>query len=446
LKILVTPGRSLHGIVKLPGDKSLSHRAALFSALAEGKSEIRNFLVSGVTDAMLCCLAALGVSYHLEETTLVVEGVGLHGFERPSSPLDCGNSATTLRLLAGALSESGTEAILTGSPGLLRRPMDRIVEPLRQMKVPISTSPKGTAPLKLIARKTGSKLSSLNYELPVASAQVKSCLLLAALDAEGISMISEPGPSRDHTERMLAGMGVKIITASRKVTVHPTDRLNPLEIQLPGDFSSAAFLIVAGLVTSDSEVVIKDVGLNPTRVGLLDVLQSMGAEIEIKVRPDQAGESIGDLHVRSSRLNKSIVSGNLVVRMIDEFPIFAVAAAYAQGESIVSEAVELRYKESDRITAMCQELSSVGGIVNETQDGFRIKGKKLQGGKIVDPRGDHRLAMALAVAGLASEEAITINQAEILSESFPEFLTILQALGADIQICSDEPEDVNTTG
>jgi 3-phosphoshikimate 1-carboxyvinyltransferase len=433
----------LRGETAAPGDKSISHRAALFAAMAEGDSRIENYLVSGVTNAMLTALTALGTPWALNGTTLQVHGMGRMGFYPPQEPIYCGNSATTLRLLAGALAASGLPAVLDGSPSLCRRPMDRIVEPLRSMGVPVETAEGGCAPLQLGHRPALTPLKPLVYVMPVASAQVKSCLLLAALSASGPSVISEPSVSRDHTERMLSGMGVQIETrfhTTQKQTripvirlIPPTKALQPLNIAIPADFSAAAFLIVAALTAPDSDIVIPRVGLNPTRIGLLQTLVEMGANITVSQQNWQSGEPVGDLRVRTSRLRGVAVSGERVVQMIDEFPAFAVAAAFAEGQTTVTQAQELRYKESDRISALCQELQRQGADLMELPDGFVVNGEgHLPGGQTVDAHGDHRLAMALAAAGVGSDRPVTVENAEIMAESFPDFSHALEALGADV--------------
>ncbi|HLE15165.1 MAG TPA: 3-phosphoshikimate 1-carboxyvinyltransferase [Anaerolineales bacterium] len=439
MKLTSSPGRPLQGMAALPGDKSLSHRAALFAALAEGESRIENFLVSGVTQAMLQALAALGVSWQLADSTLTVQGRGLRGLQPPVAPLDCGNSATTIRLLAGALAAAGVPAILDGSPGLRRRPMERIVEPLQQMGVPIQAED-GRAPLSLQAGRF--PLCALDYALPVASAQVKTCLLLAALAGDGPTTLREPGLSRDHTERMLGSMGVSV--TREKINSSQQDQyetrlvppkplgLKPINLSLPGDFSSAAFLITAALITPGSIMTLKEVGLNPGRTGLLDALLAMGARIQITAQSTRNGEPVGDLIVKHSQLHAAQVAGGQVSRMIDEFPVFAIAAAFADGITTVKDAAELRHKESDRISALCQELDSLGVNVAEFPDGFSIHGSGIVRGGIVQAQDDHRLAMSLAVAGLAAEEPVILQGAKIISESFPGFVTTMQNLGADL--------------
>ena len=454
MKLIVSPGSPLRGEAILPGDKSISHRTALLAALAEGPSRLRNFLDAGVTRPMLEALTALGVHWALESPagqgptltgspTLTVQGRGWRGLRPPPAPIDCGNSATTLRLLAGALAGAGLPAVLDGSEGLRRRPMRRIVDPLQQMGAPI-TATQGHAPLNLDARPVERPLAPLKYTLPVASAQVKTCLLLAALTASGPTCLREPGPSRDHTERLLASMGASIARKGPSaetggfhevgLTPRGTRPLAPLQLDIPGDFSSAAFILVAALIIPGSEVRLPAVGLNPTRTGLLEALKAMGADIRIANQTERHGEPVGDLTVRHSTLHGIYVSGDLVVRMIDEFPIFAIAAACAQGPTTVRQAVELRHKESDRIAALCGALRALGVKTDEADDGFTIHGGAPILGGDVDAQGDHRLAMALAVAGLAARQPVRVHGASVLAESFPRFPQTLRRLGADLRV------------
>ncbi len=406
--------------------------------MADGSTTVRNFLVSGVTEAMLNSLKRLDVSWRLDGTTLVVQGVGLEIRDRLPVILDCGNSATTLRLLAGAAAAWGRPVLLDGTPGLRRRPMGRIINPLRQMGVAISGE-QDRAPLTLGV--SPRPLSPLRWELPVASAQVKSCLLLAGLAADGETELTEPGPSRDHTERMLSAMGVEVQSQSigagrcwtRLKPPHPLN-LAPLDLILPGDISAASFIIVGALLVPGSRVVLRGVGLNPTRTGLLETLKEMGADIEVSGLSEQGGEPVGDLIVRSSALRGGRVNGERVVRMIDEFPAFAVAAAYAEGETTVLEAEELRHKESDRITALGDELRRLGVDFRETPDGFAILGGRPIRGGHADSHGDHRLAMSLALVGLASQEPVRVSGASVIHEFFPGFAGLLSSLGADARL------------
>jgi len=439
MKITTQPGSPLRGSITLPGDKSISHRAALFAALAEGGSHVENFLTAGVTEAMLSALTSLGVEWERKDNALTIHGRGLGGLSTPSDVVDCGNSATTMRLLAGALAAGNVSAVLDGSSGLRQRPMLRIVGPLREMGVLIEASSNGTAPLKLRARPADQHLRPLDYRLPVASAQVKSALLLAALACDSPTSIQEPGQSRDHTERMLASMGVDLTVRNSDsqpiITLDPPSSagLNPICLTIPGDISSAAFTIVGTLITPESEVILRGVGLNPTRTGLLDVLLEMGADIRVSNRRENQGEPIGDLTVGHSSLRGVSVAGPQVVRMIDEFPVFAVAAAFAEGQTTVRDAEELRHKESDRIAKICQELRVLGVDLQEAPDGFTINGGKPISGGEVHAHGDHRLAMALTVGGLAAQRPVTVEGVEIIAESFPGFITTLQSLGAALR-------------
>lgn len=420
--------------ISIPGDKSLSHRAALFSALAKGESHITNFLDSGVTRAMLNSLTALGVQWSLNDGLLSISGQGLQTFQTPLEPLNCGNSATTLRLLAGALAASGVAAVLDGSDGLRKRPMGRIVQPLRQMGVALQSSAQGTAPLVLSARPENQSLIAGKFQLEQASAQVKTCLLLAGLAGDGEIEIIEPAPSRDHSERMLRAMGVKVFARDRLTVVMqpPSSSLLPLNMRLPGDFSAAAFLIVAAVLVPGSQLWLRGIGLNPGRTGLLEILMEMGADISILNQSEQGGEPQGDIFVCASKLQGVKVSGDRVVQMIDEFPIFAVAAALAEGETQVTDAVELRFKESDRIAVLVKQLALIGVNITEHPDGFVIKGGQPIAGGEVDSQGDHRLAMSLAVAGLVSQQPVVIRQAEMINESFPQFVELVNRMGGQM--------------
>lgn len=417
----------LTGAYRPEGDKSLSHRALLFAALAEGESTIRRFLIGGVTRAMLRCLKALGVEWTLDEAQhiLKVKGVGLKGFKSPTEPLDCGNSATTFRLLAGAVAGAGIQCVLDGSAGLRKRPMARIIDPLRMLGAEIE-SPNQCAPLTF----KPATMSSLNYVLPIASAQVKSCLLLAALSGNAPTAILEPGPSRDHTERMLAAMGARVKNFSEgygAVVLPQTEPLQPLDTELAGDISSAAFLMVAATLLPGSDFVLEKVGINPTRTGIVDALRAMGADITFENESEMAGEPVADIRIRAvEQLHATSIQGDLVVRMIDEFPAFMIAAAYASGETVVRDAAELRTKESDRIAIMAANLQRLGVAIEEYPDGFRISGTgKIPGGATVSAHGDHRIAMSMALAGLRAEAPVAIEHFEMLNESFPDFPRVL---------------------
>jgi len=439
----INPGNKLIGEVSLPGDKSISIRFALFALLAQGESRAKNFLTSGITKTILKALSDIEIEWRLENDNLLVVGKGIDGIHAPRKPIYCGNSATALRLLAGVFAAAGIQAILDGSPSLRQRPMQRIIEPLQALGVEINLSKDGLLPIFLVARQPRKYLNSTDIRLEVASAQVKTCVLIASLACSGEVTIQEPSQSRDHSERMLKQMGVIINRINddnySSIRINPIGKtpLTPLVINIPGDFSAAAFFIVAGLITPESKILIRNVGLNPTRIGLLSALREMGAKISVINYNEQATEPFGDLLVFFSQLHGINISGNRVVQMIDEFPIIGIAAAYAKGITTVVEAEELRYKESDRISVLCKTLRELGVQVQEKRDGFTINGNgKLKGGITIDPEVDHRNAMAFAIAGLAAESPIEIKNPEIIDESFPDFLLTLKSLGADIVLCN----------
>lgn len=415
--------RPLMGTCPVPGDKSLAHRSALFAALAEGESRISNYPDSGVTRAMRGALASLGVPSSLDGDVLCVRGNGFRPFPNVGAVAFCGNSATTIRLLAGTVAGTGSTAVLDGSEGLRKRPMGRIADPLRQMGVPVETT-NGCAPMRLAPAQGG--LKPVDYELPVASAQVLSCLQIAALGAKGVSHFKVPGPVRDHTTRMLASMGADVEDADGVSTVHPLVRpLAPLQAVLPGDISSAAFLLAAASIVPGSVVTVPGIGVNPTRTGILDVLTAMGCTVDVANPREEMGEPVADVTLTAAPLKAVEIGGDLVVRTIDEFPAVAAVAAFASGTTIVRDARELRYKESDRIAAIVTQLRALGATVNEFDDGFAVQGGTLKGGT-AQANGDHRLAMSMALCGLRAP--VRVDGAEILAESFPSFVVSLEAL------------------
>ncbi len=420
--------KPLSGDVTVLGDKSLAHRALLFGALAKGESVIEDYPDSGVTRSMRGALESLGVKSSLENGRLTVTGNGWRPFPNSGVTAYCGNSATTIRLLAGALAGTGSVATLDGSEGLRKRPMERISVPLEKMGVKVETTD-GKAPLKF--ESCEGKLKAANETLPIASAQVKSCLILAALGADGKSVICEPGPSRDHTEKMLGAMGAVIESRKSSDGVFETfveplqNELMPLVGKLPGDISSATFLFVAAAIVPGSEITVRGVGINETRTGALDILKAMGAEVTISNEHSQFGEPVGDVTLKAAPLHGIEISGDVVVRAIDEFPALAVAAAFAQGETVVHDAKELRFKETDRIAAIVTQLRALGAEAEEFEDGFRIVGGTVKGGTTY-ANGDHRLAMSMALCGLHKD--VTVEGAEILNESFPGFVETLRGL------------------
>ena len=424
-QLIVHSSGPLGGRIQVPGDKSISHRAVMFGALADGRSRIDGFLPSGDCLATLGCLEALGVEIDRhDETALTVHGRGLGGLQKPTGPLNCVRSGTTMRLLAGILAGQSFDCTLTGDPQLLRRPMRRITEPLRAMGAEIEDTD-GCAPLTIHGR----KLRGYDHTLVVASAQVKSALLLAGLYADGPTVVRQPGPARDHTERMLIAMGARMAIAELNITLTPMDALTPNSLIVPGDISSAAFLLVAAALIEGSEVTIEGVGVNPTRTGLLGVLGEMGARIDIENAAVHEGEPVADLAVRFSNLRGVEVGGSTVVRMIDEFPILAVAATQAHGTTVVRDAAELRVKETDRIAVIVEGLRAMGARIEPQPDGFIVEGPTPLHGAEVDSGGDHRLAMALAVAGMIAEGETVVGQAECIPDSFPGFVGLIEELG-----------------
>jgi len=430
---LIISAGPLLGATIVPADKSITHRALLFGAIADGVSRIRNPLRSGDTNATLGVVRALGIDVRETDAgELLVHGQGLHGLQEPETMLDCINSGTTVRLLIGYLAGQNFFSALAGSGQLRKRPMGRVTEPLRLMGAHIDGRDGGNLlPLAI----TGSRLHSIDYELPVASAQVKTALLLAGLYADGLTVVTEPGPARDHTERMLASMGAPIVCKGKYITSERPGRpLAPLDVTIPGDFSSAAFLLAAGALTPGSDLIIQGVGVNPTRRGLLDALISMGAEVQLDNWREIAGEPAGDLHVRPWELSGVTVQGDQIVTMIDELPVFAVIATQARGDTIVRDAAELRVKETDRIATTVTELRKLGADIKELPDGFIVHGPTRLKGTHVSSHGDHRLAMALTVAGLIAEGVTTIKDAACASDSFPGFEATLRKLGAKLDV------------
>ena len=422
---LIRPSDKLRGDVHVPGDKSISHRAVMHAALAQGTSHIRGFLRAGVTEAMLRCVRDLGLTVEFDrQGTLVVDSAGLYS---PAAPLDCGNSGATIRMLMGALAGwPDVVTTLSGSAGLRRRPMKRVTEPLRLMGADIAED---TPPLVV----RGQRLHGIEYTLPVASAQVKAAILLAALQANGPTTIHEPGPSRDHSERMLRALGVSVVDHDHTVTIEPIHGPLPaFDLNVPGDISSATFLFAAAALALDSEVTIREVGMNETRTGIIDALQAMRAAVTIDNCRDRGQEPVADVNIRASELHGITISGDWVVRMIDEFPMLAVMATQAKGQTIVCDAAELRVKESDRIGTLATELRKFGAQIEERPDGFSIEGPTRLHGAVVDSHGDHRLAMSLAVAGLIADGETTVVNAEAYRESFPNFVELMNRLGASI--------------
>ncbi len=427
----VTVPPAPHGIqgeIRLPGDKSISHRAVLFAALAAGESCIRGCSLGEDNLRTIQAARLLGVDIAQHDTTVIVRSRGWDAFHPPSdtdATIDCGNSGTTLRLLSGILAGCSFASRLDGDVSLRRRPMGRVIEPLRLMGATIeSESGQRCAPLRITGHK--GPLTGITYASPVASAQVKSAILLAGLHATGRTTVIEPERSRDHTERLLPAFGGRLAVQGRTVSVEGGVPLHAQDVDVPGDLSSAAFFIAAALLLPHSELRIRHIGLNPTRTGIVDIFRAMGAQIEIHNARDVCGEPVGDLVIRSSPLRGIEVDGELIVRAIDELPLLAVAMAFAQGRSVIRGAEELRVKESDRIRALAVALAALGVTVEELPDGLVIAGQgRVRGGR-VHSQGDHRVAMALSVAGLGSDEGVIVREPECIAISFPGYYRLVQ--------------------
>lgn len=418
----------LRGTIAVPGDKSISHRAVMFNAVAEGNARITNFLTGADCLSTIGCMQALGVKIERSGSDVQVFGRGLRGLRAPDTILDCGNSGTTIRLLTGLLSGQNFRATLTGDESLRSRPMLRVVEPLRRLGAQIDGEENGKrAPLTI----QGQSLHGGEIELTVASAQVKSALLLAGLMADGPLVLTGKTVSRDHTERMLSAMGVDLHVEDERITLYPPAHPvfpYPLSLRVPGDPSSATFWWVAAAIHPDAEITTTGVCLNPTRTGALDVLRAMGAQITIANQGKEGQEPVGDVTVRSAPLTATEIGGDLIPRLIDEIPVLAVAAAHAHGTTIVRDAAELRAKESDRIATVATELAKLGAVVTPTSDGLIIEGGAELHGAAVESYGDHRLAMTLAVASLTAEGGMTIADPSSASVSYPTFWEHLSQL------------------
>lgn len=437
----VRRSQALRGVCSVPGDKSISHRALLFGALCRGTVEIRGLGLGGDNASTAAALRALGVPIHVAGASATVEGVGLAGLREATGPLDCGNSGTTMRMFCGLLAGRPFQSTLVGDPSLSRRPMGRVAKPLRLMGAVIEGRTDPANPDRLLPPLTirGGQLQGIDYKLPVASAQLKSALVLAGLQAKGTTRVQEPGLSRDHTERMLRFLGAPIRANAdrREIVVDPVGwngELKAMPVEVPGDLSSAAFLMVAAAVVPNSDVTVEHVGLNPTRTGVIDVLRAMSANIEVVETGQAMGEPVGRVRVRwAGPLRATKISGELALRSIDEIPALAVACALAEGKSELLDLGELRVKESDRIACIARELERAGIAVEQSPDGFTVMGNggaPPKGGE-VKPDRDHRIAMAGAVLGLLSEEE-TVVPAEDIATSFPTFAELLQGLGADL--------------
>lgn len=419
-------GFALRGRIRVPGDKSISHRALMLGAIAQGETQIRGLLLGEDPRSTAACFRAMGATISdLNSELVTVQGIGLGHLQEPINVLDAGNSGTTIRLMLGLLaSQPGCFFTVTGDASLRSRPMKRVIQPLQQMNAQIWHRSGGFAPLAV----QGQSLKPTHYHSPIASAQVKSCILLAGLNTEGKTTVTEPALSRDHSERMLRAFGAEVLVDPEtcSATVVGPAQLHGQNVVVPGDISSAAFWLVAGSIVPDSDLLIENVGINPTRTGVLDVLQTMGADITQENLREVAGEPVADLRVRYSRLKACTIAGDLIPRLIDEIPILAVAAATAEGTTVIRDAAELRVKESDRLAVTAAQLNRLGAQISELPDGLEITGGTPLNGTDVDSSTDHRIAMSLAIAALIASGTTTIDRAEAAAISYPEFTATLQ--------------------
>lgn len=418
----ITPKKKIHATITVPGDKSISHRSIMLGALAKGTTEIEGFLMGEDCLSTISCFQKLGIPIEQQKDKIIVYGKGLHGLTAPTETLDVGNSGTTLRLISGILSGQPFCSHLTGDASIQKRPMERIAIPLRQMGAVLKgNSDKLFAPFTI----EGNSLKGITYSLPMASAQVKSAILLAGLFAKGKTIVIESTPTRDHTEIMLRYMGADIQKIGNEIHCNPVPELYAHKIVVPADISSAAYFIVLGCICQDSEILLKNVGINPTRTGILDALLAMGANIHVENETIINGEKIGDIVVTSSKLHGITIGGAEIPRLIDEIPVLAVAACFAQGTTIIKDAQELKVKESNRIKTVITELKKFGADVTETDDGMIIQGGTSLKGCRVESHQDHRIAMAMAVAGMCATGQTEIVNAECVTISFPNFFELL---------------------
>ncbi|MDO9067613.1 MAG: 3-phosphoshikimate 1-carboxyvinyltransferase [Deltaproteobacteria bacterium] len=421
--ITVKRALSIKGEITVPGDKSISHRSIMLGAIANGITTVRGFLRGEDNLSTMNAFRTMGVEIDDDGETINIHGRGLHGLKEPSDVLDCGNSGTTIRLITGLLSGQSFFSVVTGDKYLRKRPMKRVVEPLSRMGAIILGRNQGSlAPLSI----SGQSLTAIDYESPVSSAQIKSSIMLAALYADGETSVSEPSLSRDHSECMFQLFGASLVRFDKGVTVRGGFELNAQQVVVPGDISSAAFFIVSALITKNSELLIRNVGVNPTRTGVIDILREMGGNIELQNQREVSGEPVADILVRYSQLKGINISGSVIPRAIDEFPAICVAAACAEGVTKIRNAKELRVKETDRITAMSVNLGALGVQVAECDDGMDITGAESLSGGLVESFGDHRIAMSLSVAALVSSKEITVKDTDCVATSFPGFFKLLE--------------------
>lgn len=424
-KSIKAADNGLHGEITIPGDKSISHRSVMFAGLCDSPVRITNFLRGQDCMSTVKCMQALGVDVDIQDDALTVCGNGLHGLKESESIIDAGNSGTTLRLMLGILAGQKFLTTFTGDASLSKRPMGRVIDPLTEMGAHIAGR-KNNSLLPITIIPQGKNLQGITYKMPMASAQVKSAILLAGLYADGKTTVIEPYPSRDHTEKMLRAFGAELTAEDNAITIYPAEKLHaPASIEVPGDISSAAYWIVAATIIKGSDILIKNVGINATRTGILDVMQDMGADIELCNKHDASGEPVADLHVRYAALHGTNIDADIIPRLIDEIPVITAAAVMAEGTTVISGAQELRVKESDRLKVICSEFGKLTDAITEKEDGLIIKGgSKFKPAKC-SSHNDHRIAMSLAVAGAAGS-GVTIEDAECVDISYPQFYTVLR--------------------
>lgn len=430
ITFICNPSDAIFGYIRVPGDKSISHRSIMLSSIAQGRSEITGFLNGEDSLKTLRAFQAMGVKIEQTESEIIVEGVGLNGLSNPATELDMGNSGTAMRLLVGLLCGQSFDSVLIGDESLSSRPMKRVIDPVTLMGARIDSDEGATAPLRISG---GQQLKSIHYEMPVASAQVKSCVLLAGLYADGITEVIEPAPTRDHTERMLRGFGCEVLTNGNRISLRGQQHLKSTNIEVPADISSAAFFMVAASITPNSELTLNHVGINSTRTGIIDILELMGADITLINEREVGGEPVADIVVKSAPLQGIDIPAHLVPLAIDEFPVIFIAACCAIGTTVLSGAEELRVKESDRIQVMADGLRKLGINANPTEDGISIQAGKISAGE-VDSHGDHRIAMAFAVASLRASGTVTILNCDNVNTSFPGFAELANHAGFNIQV------------
>lgn len=425
VKKLMTNTAPLKGEIKVPGDKSISHRAVMFGSIAKGVTQVENFLPGADCLSTISCFKKLGVNIDQHESSVTIYGKGFEGLKQPDETLYVGNSGTTIRLMMGILSSLAFETKLEGDESIARRPMTRVTAPLTLMGADITGRNNGKfTPLTV----KGKKLSGITYELPVASAQVKSAVLLAGLQAEGETTVKEPVKTRDHTERMIRQFGGIVEQQGDIVKVNGGQELTAANIKVPGDISSAAFFLAAGSIIPGSDILLKNVGLNPTRTGIIDVLREMGADLSIEQLDEDSAEPSGDIRIRYSNLKGTIVEGDLIPRLIDEIPIIALLATQANGRTVIKDAAELKVKETNRIDTVVNELTKLGAKIEATEDGMIIDGKAPLNGGIVSAHGDHRIGMMLSIAALISKEEVSLEESDSVAVSYPDFFIDLYSL------------------